>query len=315
MKKQILLLALLLTLSCLLPACGSAEPNTPQQPTAAPVVTTEPTTQPSTEPTAEAPTAPTTEPAVVEIPDAPFYLPVADTIGGASFLEAYIDEDGIINILYENGTQSALEEFLYYCAACGLYSSEGMLSGDIPGYWLYPMGIPYMALAYLEPETGYLVILSENTSNLNLLDQDQLDTYLAYYEQELSFPADYGKNVFPQFFASIGEPQPLGLQGAEVDYVFDGGAFWQEFYWDVSYEEAKKYVDEMILCGFDAWIVTGILDEENALQTTVLQLSNGDADVVLSYDAADGSAIVYYESGTMWTLLSGEDYARYIPQK
>lgn len=324
MKRKLFIGLLLSILIVMLTACGgesseatqsqpvptvAAAEETATEPAPAEPAATEPAPAPEevTEPAAE-------EEAPVTMPDTPYYIPLPETIGEATYAyDRWDEEQQIAEIYYQDADQETLEEYLYYCAACGLYASKRELEGDLTAYYLAPMGQAYWGAVYLDQEKGQLVLLTE--VNDGVIGQAQLDAYLAYYEQELSFPAEFGKNVFPQFYASIGEPQPKGMIGESVDYVFDGAPFWAEMYFGVTYQEVRKYLDEMLLCGFDIWIVTAALDDNDVIQTMVLQLSNGDADVVLSYDVADEDAFIYYESGTMWTLLYGEDYVRYIPQR
>lgn len=312
---------ILLTAVCLLTGCHSAA-QTPGSPAEDGVVLSQtalispgtPSKSPNT--TVQTPSKPVVPQETEPVKDltASFYLPLLQTIGDAKYDRVAADGSGYANIIYNNGSLEALREYLFYCAACGLYSREVTLSNGLTVYYLHPMGVPYKGAVYLDPETSQLIINTEIIENM--LEADELEAHMAYYDQELSFPASFGKNVFPQFYASINAPRPqVGRSGSEVDYVFDGGKFWNEMYWDVSYTAVRKYLDEMLLCGFETWVVTGDMDDNGALQTTVLQLSNGDADIVLTYDAADGDVSIYYESGTMWTLLDGENYTRYIPQR
>lgn len=299
-------------------AQSATKPEQTQPPAATAPVQTEPpaTTAPaeteSPAATVPAQTVPPTTAAPLVL-DQPYYLPIAEFLGDAEFYDGDVDENGNILLCYSDADESAVEDLLFICTACGLFNLPVELEGYSQAYGLYAPGEAYYAITYLDAQKGLLYLEANPTDNL--LYQAELDALLPYYDQELTFPAEFGKNVFPQFYASIGQSVPLGMQGSGVSHVFGGGAFWCEMYFDVSYDALRKYIDEMLLCGFDAWVVTGSLAEDKTLTKAVLQLSNGDADIVISYDAGDNSVLVYYESGTMWTILSGEDYARYIPQK
>lgn len=336
MKKQWIALFLILLMVLNLAACGSAEPQdtTPQtqpatnpaevtepQPTAAPTAATEP--QPTTAPAEVTEPQPTTAPTVVtepaedfEIADVDsmiFAFPLLEEIGGAT-LETVVDnEDGTYSLVYTDAGFETLEEYLYCCSTCGLYAFLQEENASMITYLLYPIGVPFFCKVVLDLEGHHMYIILENTEYI--ATPASMEAHLPYYEQELSFPAEYGKNVFPQFNASIGEPQPMGYQGAEVDYLFDGAPFWCEMYLDVSYAKIRKYVDEMILCGFDVRLVAGQTNDKGALTLAVLHFSNGDADVAIKYDFEDQDVSYYTEGGTIWTLLTGEDYYRYIPQK
>lgn len=328
MKKYCTLLALVLVLVLILSACG----NAPEQSSPAVVQTVEsPEEVTATNPPqaaeslaeelalvkdpAKATTEPETEETVWEwdIDAELFCFPFLKEICGAEIIDVSQVEDGQIQLVYKNADEDTLEEFLYYCSTCGLYANQYNRDDNLILYDLKPVGVAYNGIVALDPEAKQMLILTENVNNA--VTEDQLREHLAYYEQELSFPADFGKNVFPQFYATIGEPQPMGRVGSDIYYIFDGDKFWCEWYSDVSYLELRRYIDEMILCGFDVRLVTGILDDNGALSTAVLHFSNGDADVALSYDYEDESVSIYYETGTMWTLLYGEDYATYIPKK
>lgn len=324
--KKVSLVAACLLLVLMLTACGMGTDEKTTLPTEKPTQTTErettlpPSEAEETEPSEEtqpasetqAPTEDTNVEAV-DIDRMIYAFPILEEIGGAKLQDVVQDQDGLFRMLYENGSAEDLEEYLYYCATCGLYANAVDMGGDVIVYDLYPLGVSFYCRIALDPANGDMEIILENPENV--VSWEQLENHLAYYEQEISFPAEFGKNVFPQFNASIGQTQPMGRVGSDVDYLFDGGAFWNEWYSEVSYGDMRKYVNEMILCGFDVRLVAGQMDDTGALMLAVLHFSNGDADVAVMYDFGEEDASYYTEGGTIWTLLTGEDYTRYIPQK
>ena len=269
--------------------------------------TTAPVTEPATEPTA-ATVAPS-----AQVGDADFYLPLPEFLADAVFAEGYVDDDGYINVRYDNANETAMAEFLHLCSVCGLYSREIDIPDAVSGYALHPLYQDFMAITYLEKDSGQLVVLTDYTEDF--LYPEQLDAYLAYYRQEVTFPGSFGKNVAPLFCSSIGQPQAESKNGSGIDHIFHGEKHINEVYSNVSPRDLQKYVDEMILCGFGTWVVMATTNNSDDVESLVLQFTNGDVDVAVAYHLVNQSASVYYPTGGALRLLTVEEYTQYIPQK
>lgn len=241
------------------------------------------------------------------------YAPLMDTVEDAELVYGKLTEEGTANVVYMPADEDTLDYFMYLCNICGLYGAETETEDkNLIAYELFAPGTTHRCVLCLDKEEETMIFSVPDT--LYPVLQEDVEKELEYYEQEISFPAKFGKNVFPQFFASIGKSQPMGNIVSEVDYAFDGAECWMERYSGIPYAAFQKYIFEMILCGFSIEIDGGSV-KDGKLVTTIFHFDNGDAEVIVVYDSEDETASVYYEPGVTYYLLSGKEYKKYIPQK
>lgn len=242
------------------------------------------------------------------------YVPLMETLEDADLVSVEVDDEENIYLVYMPADMDTLDYLMYLYSICGIYGRETVIKDkNLMVYELCVPGTDYSGLAYLDKKDKSLIVKAPG--EIEGLTQEEMEEELEYYEQEISFPAKFGKNVFPQFFASVGKSQPMGNMVSKIDYVFDGAKCWMEMYSDISYPTLQKYIREMILCGFSVEITNGAKSEDNELITTIFHFDNGDAEVIVRYDSEDGDVCVYYEPGVTYYLLSGKEYKKYIPQK
>ncbi len=328
MKKRMLALILALTMALMAGCAGGNAPDetnpaTTQAPvpttqatvpaTEAPAATTEapvPTTVPTTVPT-EAPTEPV-EMLTVQAVAQDIYFPLLETVGDAVLQETgMLNEDTFI-LIYSDADEADLNDFLTLCAYCGLFSYGGTQADGTVQYNLLRPGSDYMALLILMPETGILEM--RTPVDCYAVTEDSLGDLIDYYMQDLVLPTGYGPNVHPQFYASIGTTAPDSA--ALVDNYFGGepDQCWREVYTKVDYPTLHKYLSDMMLCGFDIWYKSIEPGENGVLNTMILWLENGTSALMIVYHADSGMANLFYQPGIDRYLLSGTEYATYIPR-
>jgi len=234
-------------------------------------------------------------------------IPLPETLIEAGLTDAGETDSSEIYCIYESATREDLDYFLTLCSMNGIYRKE--LAADT--YVLVRPGTDFSAVIQLKPE-GYILLLLPN--DCMMLTEEGFNGLIAYFTQPVSLPSGKGSNVFPEFFASIGVTQSKGTV-APLSGYFDDMNCWTEYYSDITADDIQKYTDEMILCGFDVWVDTIAADENDEIFAYVLHLSNGDAEIVLSYFLDTKTIHVSYKPGVSYHLLSGEEYAQYIPQR
>ncbi len=240
-----------------------------------------------------------------------FYFPMPSSLGGAELVDDAVI-DGTRCLMYKNADMDAVSLYLMLCPILGLY--PGQVDGDdeLTRFLLVHPGADfYGKLLYSESDGVLLILIPQDALTA---EDDALSKHLEYFEQDVSFPADMGEIVFPQFFASIGL-DISSRPGRIAEGVFKDKKAWAESYSAVFYGQLQKYVDEMVLCGFEVSCVYYNGKDSDGVEEIQLLFSNGEAHILISYKPELFRVEIYYESGITWTLLSGADYARYIPQR
>lgn len=240
----------------------------------------------------------------------PLNVPLPEKILDAQLV--YTDSDEKLGYLgYTPANQDTLQAYLKLCAYGGLTSMEQTMSNGLTRYVLAQPGSDFWGVAYLDESNDYLIVAFDLDCDVN--EDAQLEELMAYYLQELTLPTENGRNVMPQFYASVGRtPYMQNLVGS-LDYCFDGAMCWTEWYGEIDLARLWRYVSDVMLCGFDVWADYYDADDDGLVNMTLLHFSNGDAEVIVLYNAQDKNATVHYKPGVSYNLISGADYAKYIP--
>lgn len=310
MKKRIIAFVLALVLAAAAAGCSEQPADNPpkqtQPATQVPIVTVPPT-QPATE-------APTQPAEAVEFPDVTqkIFFPLLSRVGNAELTETGTQESGTAYLVYSNGSEADLNLFVTLCGYCGLFRSSGAQENGSIVYYLTRPGSDFIAVASLMEDgtTLYMQVLG----NCYPVDDAQMQVMKDYYLQDLTLPTGYGPNVMPEFYASI-RRSAADVDGL-VSNIFSGEqeTCWFELYYDVDYASLHRYLSDMMLCGFDIKYESAKFGEGTMVVSAVYMLNNGSSRVVVSYNAEDLSAGVYYEPGVDRYLFKGEEYAALIPQ-
>lgn len=240
----------------------------------------------------------------------PKCVPFPETVLGAQRTYAN-KKDGMAYWVYAPADQDTLYAYLKLCAYSGLINAEQTLTDGTVRYDLVQPGSDFWAVVYLDDaEEQLLVATDENNS---IFEDGTLGALTEYYLQELTLPSENGRYVMPQFYASVGRNPFFQNQMGSLSYCFDDAMHWTEWYNEIDLAKMWRYTSDMLLCGFDVCLDYYEMDDNGYLQLALLHFSNGDAEVIVMYQAAEKQADVHYKPGVSYNLLSGEDYLKYIP--
>ena len=240
-------------------------------------------------------------------------IPLPDQLLDATFAGRTKLEDGNYLYVYENAARDDLDYFLVLCAMLGNYAKP--ISDDGTQYRLYVPGQDYMGYALYSAEDRMVGILDNGTTPY--ADDELLSSYYRLLATEVTLPADASGNVAPQFYAGVGTApyQSVTTQSASL---FDGQACWTEYYDGIGRTQLQAYTLAMLLFGFEVRAETRVVreKEENMDAMDILQLSydNGDARILVSYEALSQTAIVYYKPGVSYYLLNSTQLAEALAQ-
>lgn len=235
-------------------------------------------------------------------------LPLMDTLLTATQAGAGVSEDQtMIEFLYTNATEDDLNYFLLLASSNGVYPYElDMEEGSsLIGYYLLLPGSDALNILYYDPAAEQLYIAAD--INVYGLNEEGVATRIAFFTQEIRLPSGAGSNAFPNFpYVVSQEPYFTGTM-ENVSYAFDNQKCWTEMYDQIDGSDLRSYVNYMMLFGFDVWLDIVDMEEDGRINPVLLHLSNGDAEVLLLYDALEQTATLYYEPGVSYYLLSGAE--------
>lgn len=237
-------------------------------------------------------------------------LPFLEDILGAPLESAETDEEKAY-LLYTSADEDTLQVYLKLCAFSGLTSIEYTSSEKELVYGLIQAGSDFWGMVVLDKEEDYLLVAVDLESNV--YNGDALNGIVEYYLQDLALPTENGPNVMPQFYASTNTSPYFQNVMGDLSYCFDNKMCWTEMYSGITLEKMWRYTSDMLLCGFDVWADQAKADDNGVVVKELLHFSNGDAEVIILYDAEDETATVHYKPEVLYNLLSGADYLQYIP--
>jgi len=238
----------------------------------------------------------------------PIILPLLETLYSAERTSASASEDGQRAIfVYSDATQDDLDYFMILSSICGTYFMDMELdeAGGAKGYFLIVPGTAYDGYVLLDTDKDLLYV--NTTLDAGMLNEETLENLTTILSTEIKLPADATGNVFPEFHAVTGiQPYRTGTI-ADLDIVFDGRECWTEWYGDIGTKEMRLYVTYMTLFGFEVYVDMIDISEDGVTNPCQLRFTNGDAEVIILYDALNQIANLYYEPGIAYTLLSADD--------
>ena len=210
------------------------------------------------------------------------------------------EEKGLISVLYSGATQDDLLFYLQLCASLGTYPCPMEGEEDELYYLIAPGNSVQALVSYLEKARALTVLFS---GNVPIVTDDGLQDLFAFFSTDIRLPSNATGNVFPQFYACCGgqKPQEDGLYTA--DTVFDGKECWYEKYTSITPDLLENYCRHMMLFGFSVNTDYYTCDDQDAVNSCILHLSNGDAEVIVMYGAFTQTAMVFYKPGVEYTLL------------
>ena len=328
--KKVKFLAVMIMSMLMVCACGGSDhpdyetKEAAAKNTTAAIQETEETTEdsePETESVEESTTEPITEPDGSVVLDESVFtmcleelvIPVPESVNGSPMVEAGQASDTQMYVVYQPADEDSLASYLKLCSLCGLQSYLLGQDDTATQYAILKPGTSYAGVVALDHTEDFLYILTD----MDILGYEtvELEYMMEYYLQDIALPTELGTNAMPQFYASVNAtPYYQGIVG-EISYVFDNASCWTEWYSDIDYEALWQYMSDMLVCGFDIWLDMVQFDDNEMLTKSVIHFSNGDAEVIVVYDASDKDASVYYKPGVSYNLLDGDDYAKYIPQR
>lgn len=230
-------------------------------------------------------------------------LPLMEQLGDCTLQVA--DEE---TFYYDNATVQDLYTFLIMSSMFGAYyfdASDALEEDDLLGFMLYVPGTDFSAVVLYSMSDQQLVISTPDF--FYIPTQEMYDARIAYLSMELQLPTGAGENILPQFYHCVDrEPYASNLSGGMED-IFDGQMCWTEYYDGIDQSRMMTYTLLMGMFGLEVWLDAMILDSELVEDTYLLHYSNGDAEVIVQYTPQSQSAIVYYEPGVSYYLLSGSE--------
>jgi len=229
----------------------------------------------------------------------PFRIPALSRLATAELVYIPKEGDEALILGYAPATQEDVQYLLTICAMLGSYAKCVETDGSL--YALKAPGNDCLGiLAYDQEEEILILQLDEDTS---LVKESTVDNLLDFLSTDVKLPADATGNVAPQFYAAVNrQPYKSCLTGSSL---FDEQMHWTEFYDMIDNDLLMRYTQLMTLFGFQASMnFTSVVEEG---EYTSLLYSNGEAEIIVSYDAARQSAIVDYKPGVSYTLLDGGD--------
>lgn len=237
-------------------------------------------------------------------------LPLLDTINDAPFVQSGDSSENEIYYAYDPADADDLEYFLTLCAITGVYSYPYSIDETQQTYLLLKPGTDFAAIISYSIENGFMTVSAPR--DCPATDEETLSAAIDYFLQDVALPSGNGANVMPQFYASVNSmivsSGTFGLNG-----IFDGELAWTEYYKNISFAQMDKYISEMMLCGFDVTITDFACGDDGVIDNCLYILDNGDAQIIVLY--TDDYVSVHYKPGVSYYLLSGEEYAQYIPQR
>lgn len=240
----------------------------------------------------------------------PRNIPVPEKILDVPQVYSKTDENNAY-LVYAPADRDTLQAYLKLCAYSGWFNRETVFDDGITRYALLQPGSDLFGVAYLDEDEDRLVVTFD--LDCHIFEDEELEILMSYYLQDLTLPTENGRNVMPQFYASVGQRPYLESLMGDMDYCFDGAMCWTEMYAQINFGRLWRYASDMMLCGFDVWYDATRADDNGCVQQVLLHFSNGDAEVIVMYDAEDETAVVHYKPGVSYNLISGEDYLKYIP--
>ena len=243
-------------------------------------------------------------------------LPLLSQLVDASMTDGFSSEDGSRSVaVYTPATEDDVDEFLALAAACGVFPIDMQLDegAAIEGYYLVEPGTPFEAMVIYEAGAKELSI-EFPTEITYIMGEETAAGIRMFYDYDVRLPSGSGGNTAPQFYAVINrQPFYQGTVG-EASFAFDGATCWTEWYDEVEMDKIREYTIIMGMFGFYPEVDAYDFEEDGTLGTTLLCYSNGDAEILLLYSAAEKTATVYYEPGVTYNLLSGSDLNDILPQ-
>lgn len=263
----------------------------------------------------EATTAPT-EPKKPELLDVTkdMYIPFLKSVGEAALAGVETTDDNTAILVYKDADEKDLELFVTLCTYCGLFRYGGIQENGMIQYYLLRPDSDYIGGVALIPETGEMIFETQ-LEDVLALEEKQMEELSDYYLQDLVLPSDYGPNVHPEFFASIGRTGADSTGLVDNKFGNEPAKCWREVYSKVTYPTLHQYLSDMILCGFDIWYDFVEFEENGVLDTAVFCLENGSSSLLIVYYAGSEMVTVFYQPGVDRYLLKNADYAKYMPQK
>lgn len=245
---------------------------------------------------------------------AAFSIPVPETFDGCELCYDKT-EDSRRTVAYQNASEDTQELYLQVCASMGLYPLQQKTKDGTVFFYLCSPGTDIIGKVLLDESQHFLFV--QHKEGTPVVTDKDLEQHLEYYNQTLKFPASMGKLVFPQFYASAGL-NVSSVPGQVVKNTFGDKSAWVETYKMISYEQFRKYIDEMILCGFRVTCANADQNDDGVITQIKLLLSQDDCELYAFFNViSDDVNVVFiaYKSGVTYQLLSGSDYAKYIPQR
>lgn len=247
---------------------------------------------------------------IIDVTDK-LYVPIPQNLGEAEIVEIGDLENGNEYVVYGIVDVDSIFSYIQLCSFCGLYPFFMETDNGTIIYMFRPGYEPYVSLSVID--SSYLMVIFP--SDFSVIFDDELDALYDYYMQDLVLPTGYGPNVYPEVFASLncGSADKSGLMSSPFN-VEGKDMCWWELYTFVEYDELHKYLSDMMLCGFEVLINNISANSSGEISDFEILLSNDSSEVLLYYFADSEMLNVYYEPGVNRLLLSGSDYAKYIPQ-
>ena len=245
-------------------------------------------------------------------------LPLVERLGPAVKADTITSqEEGRVVVVYEPADESSLDEFLMMAPMCGVYPMAMELdpSSTLEAYFLIGPGTALDGYIIYAPEEQQLCIdFALPAGDIYILNERSAEALRYMYDYDMKLPADATGNVAPQFYAVMNR-QPFydGVMG-DAAFAFDGASCWTEWYDEVELGKMGDYATIMGLFGFSAEVDLYDMDEYGVISTVLLRFDNGDAQVLVLYNATEKTATVYYEPGVTYYLLDGGDLNDILPQ-
>ena len=223
----------------------------------------------------------------------------------AQLINAVLADEGAADspIIYKGATEEDLQYYLVAASFVGAYAIDISEDG-YPIYLLFTPGTAAVARVLFIKENEMLAISvnGEYSRASNVV----LNRHLAYLEKDLKLPSGKGENIMPQFYTCVGR-NPFYQAVMEIDSVFDGRRCWVECYDGIDMTRMSAYTTFMAAFGFDVSVDSVMTDSDDIPYLVYLLYTNGDAEILVQYNATEQSAFVFYEPGVSYYLLSGSE--------
>ncbi len=228
-------------------------------------------------------------------------IPLPSSLASAGFEDGFVDDDGVLNIYY---TDAAEEDVVYYLTLCTVYGTyyKLMPGTEVPIYCLCAPGAGVVGEVQFAEEEGVIAVFVDYVDGI-AADED-LEPMLEILTMELELPANAAGNIAPQFFA-VANRQPYFQSSTASSALFDNQLHWTEMYDEIDAQTLQFYATYMVMLGYEAQADAYVSRPEDNMEIIRLYFNNGDAEIYVDYNAADGGATVHYEPGISYFLLDG----------